>query len=473
MKRTIVVLLATSLVPAVAAADTPASPLDSKISEQISQGSGLTADQVVSRTKTTSPQLRGESEKVRAASAAVDQASAGYVPKLQATARYTRLSPLEQNSFGNLVATSPNVPAGPIPPGTPLINVPLKFPVLLNNTSFQLALTIPISDYFLRVPQFVGAAKSSERAAEANQEATDHNVDVDARQAYYNWVRARLQLIVADASLEQARGHLADVQKAAQVGTASRADVLRVESSVAQADLVRVRALNAAELTQEQLRTLMHDPTNQPYTLGEDVRLDLPPVVADESLEGLLRQAETHRPELRGLSESTEAARKQGKALTAAYLPRVDLFGDVYYQNPNQRIQPSEDKFTATWDVGVQLTWVISDIPGTAAQKAQNAAQVAQLEASRAQTSDAIRVEILSALQGVKEARASIVTTASGLTTAEEAYRVRRVLFQNGRATSLELTDAELDLTNARLNSINARVDLRVARAKLLKAIGQ
>src|SRR5262249_60057167 len=117
--------------------------------------------------------------------------------------------------------------------------------------------------------------------------------------------------------------------------------------------------------------------------------------------------------------------------------------------------------------------WTISDIPSTAAQKAQNSAQVAQLEAQRSQTADGIRVEIISALQGVKEARQSIVTTTSGLTTAEEAYRVRRVLFQNGRATSLELTDAELDLTTARLNSINARVDLRVARARLLKAIGQ
>ncbi len=473
MKRTIVVLLAAHLVPAVASAEQPPSPLDAKIGEQISQGSGLTADQVVSRAKSTSPQLRGESEKVRAAGAAVDQATTGYIPKLQVTARYTRLSPIDQATLGNLVATAPNVPAGQIPPGTPLFNVPLSFPALLNNTTLQLALTIPISDYFLRVPQFVSSAKAGERAAEANQEATVHDVDVDAREAYYNWVRARLQLIIADQNLEQARGHLADVQKAAQVGTASRADVLRVQSSVATAELTRVKAQNAAELTQEQLRTLMHDPTNQPYTLGEDVRLDMPPVVADESLEALLREAEKHRPELRALSESADATRAQGRALTAGYLPRVDLFADVYYQNPNQRFVPAEDTFKTTWDVGVQVSWTISDIPSTAAQKAQNAAQVAQIEASRSQTADGIRVEILSALQSVKEARASIATTTSGLATAEEAYRVRRVLFQNGRATSLELTDAELDLNTARLNSINARVDLRVARARLLKAIGQ
>jgi hypothetical protein len=35
---------------------------------------------------------------------------------------------------------------------------------------------------------------------------------------------------------------------------------------------------------------------------------------------------------------------------------------------------------------------------------------------------------------------------------AEESCRIRRVLFQNGRATSVELTDAEPELTRARMD---------------------
>ena len=472
MRFAIPFLLAALCMPALAAAAEPSpSPLDTKINEQTSQGSGLTSDEVVKRAKATSFELRGEQEKIRAATAAVDQALAGYIPRLTVTGRYTRLSSITQGDLGTLVA-APGVGPGPIPAGTPLVNVPLEFPVLLNNTSFQGQLVVPLSDYFLRVPHSVGSARSNERAAVYNQTTVSQQVGLDSRTQYYDWVRARLQQIVAEQSLEQQKANLSDVQKQAQVGTASRADVLRVQSQVAQAELVVVRAQNLSELTQEQLRVLMHDPSDKQYVLGEDVRLDLPPVVGDESVGALLGEASKNRSELKSLTESVDAQREQGKSITAGYLPRLELFGDVYYQNPNQRITPSEDKFTATWDVGVQAVWVISDIPATAAQKRQSSATVAQIEAQRSTVADSIRLEIISALQGVKEQRASIITATSGLQTAEEAYRVQRVLFQNGRATSLELTNAELNLTQARLDLINARVNLRVARVRVLKSIG-
>ena len=56
---------------------------------------------------------------------------------------------------------------------------------------------------------------------------------------------------------------------------------------------------------------------------------------------------------------------------------------------------------------------------------------------------------------------------------ASEGYRVRRELFRNGRATSVELTDAVLELFRASLESVNARADLRSARARVLHASGR
>ena len=73
----------------------------------------------------------------------------------------------------------------------------------------------------------------------------------------------------------------------------------------------------------------------------------------------------------------------------------------------------------------------------------------------------------------MREAEVAIESTARGLAAAEESYRVRRSLFQNGRATSVELTDAETDLTRARLEAINARVDLRIAHVRIEHALGR
>src|SRR5262249_45350920 len=161
---------------------------------------------------------------------------------------YTRLSDIEQAALGNLVVTPPGTPAGPITAGTPLINAPFAFPTLLNQTVLQASLQVPLSDNFLRVPQAVGAASAGARASELNTAAAGLRVENDARTAYYNWVRALLSVPVSEQAVEQARAHLGDVRKAFDVGSASRADVLRVESLVAQAELGVVRAKNLADL---------------------------------------------------------------------------------------------------------------------------------------------------------------------------------------------------------------------------------
>src|SRR2546430_2663017 len=58
----------------------------------------------------------------------------------------------------------------------------------------------------------------------------------DARLAYYEWVRARLQVLIADRQLTQVKATLGQVQAFADVHRLSRADLLRVESQEAQAE---------------------------------------------------------------------------------------------------------------------------------------------------------------------------------------------------------------------------------------------
>jgi outer membrane protein TolC len=60
-----------------------------------------------------------------------------------------------------------------------------------------------------------------------------------------------------------------------------------------------------------------------------------------------------------------------------------------------------------------------------------------------------------------------------GLAAAEESYRVRQALFAEGRATSVELTDAETDLVRARLAAVDARIDAGLARVRLQRATGE
>jgi outer membrane protein TolC len=49
----------------------------------------------------------------------------------------------------------------------------------------------------------------------------------------------------------------------------------------------------------------------------------------------------------------------------------------------------------------------------------------------------------------------------------EEAYRLRHVAYEVGRATSLEVLDAQTQLVNARINAALAQIRYEVAREEV------
>ncbi|MDC0710064.1 TolC family protein [Stigmatella sp. ncwal1] len=445
---------------------------DAKLAAQLGQPGGLTAEETARRATSTSVEVRGREAELEAAEAGVSQALASFVPRLSVTAGYSRQSYIAPQAFGTLV-TSPGNPAGPLPPGAPLENVPLAIPSLQNQTTVRAALTVPVSDYLLRLSRNYASASASETAARYTTQATQLKVAADARVLYYSWIRAALQSTVAEASLAQAKDHLTDASRAFAVGGASRADVLRVEAQVASAELLVARTANLRNLQAERLHTALHEPGTQELTIGEDVRETLPPLPGLGSPEGLVEEARGHRLEIQAVQEAASAARSQAKGTRAGYLPRLDAVGDVTYANPNPRYFPPEPEFKTTWSAGVQLSWTPTEALTTRGAARAADARVAQWEAQRAVLEDGLRVEVIQALNDLREAELASQTTQRGLSSSEEAYRVRRLLFQNGRATSTELTDAEADLTRARFDAVNARIDLRLARVKLLHALGR
>ena len=114
-----------------------------------------------------------------------------------------------------------------------------------------------------------------------------------------------------------------------------------------------------------------------------------------------------------------------------------------------------------------------SDLSVSPGEDHETEARAAQTELQKAALRDSITLEVVQAVQAVKEAEFAIGSNKRELASAEEGYRVRRELFRNGRATSVELTDAELELTRASLNLVNTEANLRLARARLHHVLGR
>lgn len=446
---------------------------EEKLNQVFGHPGGLTSDDVARRAAASSADVAGKGHERAAADEEIERAKTGWAPRLTLSARYARLSPIDQPALGNIVV-APTVPQGPIPPGSLLVNVPLSFPVILNQYTLQANLTVPISDYALRIGQSVASASRSREAADLAERAALKVAGADARVAYYNWVRAKLQLVVAEQTVVQAKAHQDAVAASFDANRASRADVLRAESARAQAELFVDRAGNAVTSAEDQLATLMHDLRRTgAYSVGESMAVPAPSADERASLDQLYAEAASRRLELKALESSARAFDEQRRVSDAGNYPRLDAFGNAYYANPNQRYFPQKDEWHATWDVGIQLTWTPNDVASSGAASRALGERAEALRAQRAALNDAIHGEILRAREGLADARAALAATQRSRAAAEEAYRVQKELYAYGKATNVELVDAETDLLRARLDSVNALVDLEIAEVRLQHALGR
>lgn len=408
---------------------------------------GLTADAAASRAGKVSPTVARSAASIDLAVSSAKQAELARVPRVGVSATYTRLSPLDPLNFGS----------GPIP-------------ILENSYAGHAEVAISLSDYVVRYPKLIAGARLGLDAATLGKKSAEVDASQEARLAYYEWVRAKLQVMISRRQLTQVRGTLGQVRALAEAQRLSTADRMRVESQEAQAEQVVDQLTQLAELREEQLRLLI-GAGSEPLTIGEDIRVELTAPAA-EQLDVLMSTATRQRLEFRTLDAGILAKEKQRDAEKAGMYPRLSAFASADYARPNQRVFPQVDEFRGTWAAGLQLSWTLNDTLTTKETVRRYDAEMRELKADRDTLARGTRLAVLASQQAVTLAQKSLVTSAKGLAAAEESYRVRQALLAAQRATAVELVDSETELTRARITSLNARIDLRVAMTQLAHAVG-
>jgi outer membrane protein TolC len=451
--------------------------IEAQLAALMGKPGGLTAATAATRASNTSIDVRARGADVDAAEAETARVIYTSLPRLNLLARYTRLSGIGDQAFGPdsgaLVVTSD--PPGPLGPGAPLIGVPASafaFPEVLNQYLLQASVTVPLTDYLLSTGSATDAAHENERSARFNREAARLQVANQAKLLYYEWVRTRLQVVVAQQSVDQARAGLERARTAFTAGRVSKTDILNAESVLATAELRVESAQSQAALAQARLRVIMHDPPNTRYEIGEDL---FKPAsnTPRQDIQALLTEARRKRVEFKALDAANSSLSNQATVSDVRGLPKLEAFGNAYYARPNQRFVPVQDEWRATWDVGVQLSWSPNDLGASGSDTRTLEAERMKVLAQKAALTDRIQEEILRAYTSLREAELGAATAQRNLEAAEEAYRVQRVFYENGRATSFELLDSETRLLQARVDIVNLRVARHMAQVALAHAVGR
>ncbi|MEQ8273125.1 MAG: TolC family protein [Deltaproteobacteria bacterium] len=429
---------------------------------------GLTTDEVIRRVLETSPEaMKAEVEHMKAAEEA-NTAWTGYAPRVDLSAGYQRLSPI------TLPPCDPSLPEDEqffcLPPGVNQNDVQGFGAFPLDSYSLVASVSVPASDYFLRIMPGYDAVVGTEEVARNQLAAKREEVAFTAVQMYLDAIRARAGRVVAEKSVGVLTTQMEDLQKLAEAGLSTNGDVLQVKAQVASAQVALEQAKGGVIVANARLRRALHDPQAK-LEHGEDLlasaNIELP------EYEAALEQAIEDRFELRALRKLVDVQANFAKLERVGVFPRLTIDGSATHARPNQRVFFDPTGFNTTWQIGVNLRWSPNDAVVGMSNWDNADRDVALVETDIIALTDLIAVEVANALATMRSTRASILAAREGLEAAEGAFDDRKKLLDAGQGTTRELLLAEQDLRNAELQIINAHLDLRLARARLDRALGR
>lgn len=427
-----------------------------RLAAELGQSGGLTARDAGRRAAQTSVQAEVDREKTLLAQNDRRRVIWEAVPKLTVTGTVARLSPLDAAPID--IGGGMLFPAFPTPETTYLVNA---------------RLTVPFTDYLLRMVRALNGAGSNEKASVLTERATRVTVAANAKLYFYDWVRARLARVVAEQALEQAQAQLVRVQAMQAVGQAAEADLQQALAFQADAELVLGQSGTQQIVAEERLRMALHADPGETLHVGEDVLAAFEGAQEPRQLEDLYQEADSQRLELQALNHHRDAAEQLRAIEATRALPRLEGVGNFTYANPNPRVFPQQETWDSSWDVGLSMIWSVSDL-GTSSTAAEAArSQRDQLSQQRRQVQESVHLEVASAYHSLAQARLSVGTAEQGERAAVAAFKARVQLEEQGMATALELMLVQNAAVRARLNLINAHIALRVSRVQLDHALGR
>ena len=321
-----------------------------------------------------------------------------------------------------------------------------------------------------------GAIIAANRMADIGEEMAQNNIEASTQntlhsidQAYWTVVSVHHKKQLAESYLAVVKKLDDDVSKMIREGVATRADGLKVDVKVNEAEMSLTQAENGLALAKMLLCQLC----------GMDVDSDI--TLADENADNIVSQSDDtqadravameNRPELKLLQNSADMSRQATKLVRAAYLPQVLLTGGYVATNPNV-FNGFERKLSGMWNVGVMVRVPLWNwMEGTYKVRASRIATTI-VELERDDIREKIDLQVSQSQFKVKEANRRLAMATKNVENAEENLRCANLGFKEGVIPTTDVMAAQTAWVQAQSQKIDAEVDVKMSQVNLKKALG-
>jgi outer membrane protein len=309
--------------------------------------------------------------------------------------------------------------------------------------------------------------RQSSRTAEATRQGTRETlrrVLFQTARAYYEVLRRKELLQVADTAVRRAETLLEVAKAQAEVGAAPQKDVLQAEADLANARVQQIQARNALRLAETDLKRL----------IGWEAQKPLPALTAPDapsspdpalSVEQLWQRARLQRPDLRDAELRLQISRLGLDAARLNSLLRLQISARGFREyEPNSRTQGS---------LSIVASYPLFDggLTRASLREAEASLQSAQFRLQQAERDAYAEVE--SALLSIREAFERLEASKIAVAAAQRNFDAAQESLREGVGTIVEVLTAQLALITAETNLVQATYDAAVAELQLRVATGE
>ncbi len=411
----------------------------------------MTLNEAVQTALALQPQLRQYRANTEAAYARADESRSSLLPQLNLTGTYLRTT------------ANFNSRPGALPSTTATATTSESFRSF-NYYTLAASASQLLWDFNLSLDRW-RSSRSLAEATYSTELAIRLQTILSVQVAYFNSGARRDLVGVADETLQNQTRHLHQIEGFVRVGTRPEIDLAQARTDEANARYQLITAQNNYETSKAQLNQAIGIEGSTDYDVADET---FPAFrQEDEPTDPLLQEALRTRPEFASLDQQVRSQQLIVSSTRGAYLPSIGL-GASFTENGR-----ALDSLTWNWSAQLQLQWGVFQGLLTSSQVREARANLVSIQAQRDILRQQVRLEVEQARLAVRGAKAALVAANEALVNARIRLRLAERRYETGVGDVIELGDAQLALTNAASQEVVARFNVSIARAQLLKAIGE
>ncbi|MCF8149307.1 MAG: TolC family outer membrane protein [Sulfuritalea sp.] len=290
------------------------------------------------------------------------------------------------------------------------------------------------------------------------------NAALEAGRAYYDVIRYRLLMFLAENNYVEHRSSYEQLLRRAQAGAGRRVDVEHAASRVALAELnLNTEAANLHDVMARYLRLVGERP---PAVMFGPARLATDfPLGESEAL----KLAFKRNPALLASIENVESAHHDLEVRRSAFLPKLDLRMRSENSGNYQGAGGGRENNVAE----IVLSYNLFNGGADTARKQVFAERKNLALDLRDKSCRDIRQTLSIAYNDVLRLRAQLTNLGLQVSSIEKTREAYKAQFNIGQRSLLDLLDTENELLNARRTEVNADVDLALAYLRTQAGIGR